>query len=280
MSDITNGSVDAGNPSQTATDTNTAAEAKWYSGIQDEGIRGFAELKGWRDAGEAVKSYQHLEKLAGLPPERLARIPDTNDADGWKAFNQKFGWAAPEKAEEYKLPVPEGQNDAFARHMENEFHKLGIPADKARAIVEANNAYWGESAKNDETRIAEMNQQAGMKLKQEWGANYDELSQLAERAFKELGPKTGLSEDQFGLLEDVLGPAGVAKLWAGIGSSLGEAKFITSDKGATAVMTPAAAQARLDQLKYDREWFGRFEKGGQTERSEYNRLVQIVASAG
>lgn len=285
MSDNIGSGIPSGNPpADGGAGTPQAAtppEAKWYSGIEDADTRGYAELKGWKDPGEAIKSYRNLEKLQGVPAERLAKIPEANDVEGWKAFNQKFGWAPPETADKYELPVPEGMKSDYADKMKGVFHELGMPADKAKALVEKSNAILAELGQVDEEALKTSNANDLSKLKAEWGGNFDELHQLADRARQEILPASGLTSEQLDLMEDLMGPAAMIRLFAAFGQKGGEAKFTAGGRDTSVgPMTPEAARARVQQLGQDREWFGRFEKGGVPERQEWQRLQETIARAG
>jgi len=282
MSDVI-GSADAGNPPVDggATPPATPPEAKWYSGIENADIRGYAELKGWKDMGSAVESYRNLEKLQGVPPERLAKIPDANDTDGWKAFNAKFGWAAPDSADAYDLPVPEGASNAYANKMKSVFHELGIPADKAKALVEKSNGVLAELGLADETAFKDSTAADLAKLKADWGGNFDELSQLADRARQEILPNSGLTSEQLDLMEDLVGSANMIRLFAAFGQKAGEAKFTAGGTDTNSgPMSPEAARARVEQLGQDRDWFKRLESGDANAQREWAQLQQTIARGG
>ncbi len=278
-----NGSVDTGNPAgQAAAGDNGAAggNAPWYASIESPETRGFAELKGWKDPSAAIESYRNLEKLTGLPPESLIRIPEEGDTEGWKAVHARVGWGAPDSPDKYELPVPEGTRTDYADRMKSVFHELGIPAEKAKALVEKSNAILGEFGEADEASLKQSNEDALVKLKSDWGANFDELSQLADRARKEILPNSGLTSDQLDLMEDLMGPATMIRLFAAFGQKAGEAKLVAGGGDSNnGPMSPEAAQARLDQLGQDKEWGKRFFAGGVTEQQEFKRLQMIVANA-
>lgn len=283
MSD-NNGSVDTGNPAgQAAAGENNGAaagNAPWYASIENPEARGFAELKGWKDPGAAIESYRNLEKLTGLPPERLIRIPEEGDAEGWKAVHAKVGWGAPDSPDKYELPVPEGGRTDYADRMKSVFHELGIPAEKAKALVEKSNAILGEFGTADEESLKQSNENALVKLKSDWGANFDELSQLADRARKEILPNSGLTSEQLDLMEDLMGPATMIRLFAAFGQKAGEAKFVAGGADTNnGPMSPEAAQARLDQLGADKEWGKRFFAGGAQEQQEFKKLQMILANS-
>lgn len=277
MSETTGSVTETGNPSQTTAGT-TTSDAKWYSGVQDAELRGLAELKGWDTADKALTGYRNLEKHMGLPPERLAKIPDKEDAAGWSEFNKRFGWAAPEKAEDYAFKAPDGADGSLLNPMAEKMLKRGVPAEMARGLIEDWYGLQAEYGTVADQQIEAANAREAAELKTEWGANYDGLMQLGARAEKEFGAKAGLNEDQMLLLKDTLGPKAYHKLWAEIGSGLGEAEFVDGKVDQMA-MTPDAAKAKLAQLSGDREWFKRYEAGGVKERQEYQALRDIVARA-
>lgn len=281
-----NGSVPAGNPPPGGTPPAGGAGGDgstppaWYAGIEDADTRGYAELKGWKSPAEAITSYRNLEKFQGLPPERLAKVPDKDDAEGWKAFNQRFGWAAPAKPEDYALPVPEGFGREFADAMQAKFHGLNVPPELGRQIAAAANEFTLEKMRADEAAIDLEHQQDLTKLQSEWGGQFTQLQQLADRASAEVVKKGWLSDQQLEGMRDTLGTAAFMRLFANLGSQQGEARFIAGDAPPSpGSMTPEAAQARMRQLQGDSAWFQRYEAGGVKERQEYAALRHIIATA-
>lgn len=287
MTDVT-GSVDAtGNPQSTtaATTTTTATTtdtttAPWYGAIENPELKGYAELKGWKDPAAAVQSYRELEKFQGVPPDRLLKLPEADDAEGWKAVNTKLGWAPPEKAEDYGLPVPEGMSDTFAKVAAAEFHKLGVPKDMAVKIAAFANAFTLSQMEADNTAITTQHNSDLAALKTEWGGNFDALVETGKRAIAEFMPKTGLTDADMDALRDTLGSAKFNKLWAGIGSTMGEAAFIDgSHVAAPGAMTPEAALVRRDQLVNDQEWGKRFRAGDVKAVNEWNAITTVLNHA-
>jgi hypothetical protein len=253
----------------------------WFSTIEDTELRGFAELKKWGSPADAVKSYRELEKFQGLPPDRLAKVPDKDDAEGWKAFNSRFGWAAPADPKEYALPVPDGHGRDFADAMQTKFHELGVPKELGQKIAAAANEFTLGKMAADDQAIELEHQQQLTQLKTEWGGNFTQLQQLADRASDQVVKSGWLSAEQMEGVRDVLGTAAFMKLFANLGSQQGEAKFVESGDPASAVgaMTPEAAKVRLKQLTQDQDWQKRFQSGGVRERQEYQQLRHIVAVA-
>lgn len=255
----------------------------WFSTIEDTDLRGFAELKKWGTPADAVKSYRELEKFQGLPPDRLAKVPDKDDAEGWKAFNARFGWAAPDDPKDYALPVPDGYKPEFARAMSSKFHELGVPKELGQKIAAAANEITLAQIAADDQAIELEHQQDLTRLKTEWGGNFTQLQQLADRQSDQIVKAGWLKPEQVEGIRDVLGTAGFMKLMANLGSQQGEAKFIQGDgsdpTAALGTLTPEAARARLRQLTSDQDWNKRFQSGGVKEKQEYAQLRHVIAVA-
>lgn len=131
----------------------------------------------------------------------------------------------PESPDGYTLPVPEGEDGAFAKTAAAWFHEAGIPPAQAEKLA----AKWNEfAAAQNKTRVdseaaAEAQAEARFKeedagLRKEWGDKYDANIELGKRAFREFG----FTPDIVDAVEDKVGPAQLFKIFAKIGSGLGE----------------------------------------------------------
>lgn len=287
----TTGSATAGTPGATtaagetgttaATTATTTTTESWTAAFTNPDTKGFAELRGWKSPEQAVESFRNLEKLQGVPPEQLLKLPaSADDKAGWAEVHKRIGFAAPEKADDYGLSALEGFDPSFITGAQASLHKHGVPKDMAMAVMKEMGEQLGALEKDFHT-----NRQAAFdsdlaKLKAEWGGNFDRLVETGKRAAAEYMPKTGLETADLDAIRDAIGQAKFNKLWAGIGSTMGEAAFHEGTTTTTpASMTPDAARVRLQQLGQDKEWFARYEKGDIKAKQEYANLRQIVANA-
>src|SRR4051812_7514574 len=72
-----------------------AAPADWTAGL-NEATRGFVENRGFKDPQTLADSYVNLEKLMGVPKDRLLQVPEKDDdAEGWGKVYNRLG--RPEK---------------------------------------------------------------------------------------------------------------------------------------------------------------------------------------
>lgn len=282
MSD-NNGSVDTGNP---AGSTPAGGQA-WYSSIEDAGLRGMAETKGWKNPADVLTSYRQLEQHIGVPPERLIKLPDKADAPEWGDIRKKIGFAAPDKAEDYGLTqgLPEGADPAFANYISAKAHELGVPKAQLEGLAKAWNGYIGE-AESKHAEAEKLKGEAALsQLKTEWGERYGESSELARRAGQEIMQVTGMSADQLNQIEGAIGTAAFLKMFAAVGSrNNAEASFHGSEGVGSrgGFMSPDAAKAEIQRLSSDIEFGKAFmaeqERGLEGPNvQKWKRLNQIAA---
>lgn len=85
----------------------TPAEAAWHDGkgLSPDTVQLF-EAKGWHKSEnpfeEASKGYRNLERLRGVPGEKLLRLPDEGNEEQAAEFRERLG--IPESAEGYAMP--------------------------------------------------------------------------------------------------------------------------------------------------------------------------------
>jgi len=275
-----NGSAAGGQPGaaagagQGATGAGAGGEQPWFSGIQDEGLRGYVQTKGFKDPAALADSYRNLEKLQGVPQDRLLKLPERSDDPAWGDVHKRLG--RPDDAKGYELQFD--GDPAFAERFGGAFHKAGLSKDQAKALNTEWNGYVNEMIEADkrdrETRDATEMQE----LKTKWGETFDGNVEAGRRAGREFG----LSEEEFKQISGSLGSGKTLELFQRIGAKLGEAKpFDPSGSGGAGGfgMTPEAARARIEALGNDREWVARYLNGGASEKEEMGRL-EIIKNGG
>ena len=252
---------------------------KWYSGIQDESIRTWVEAKGFQDPSAAAQSAYNLEKLIGFDKAgKTVVIPDENSSPETRAaFLAKMG--VPEKADGYKLPVPDGGNDAFAKEAASWFHEQGIPAKAAEGLTTKFNEYAAAQQAAQQQAFVQKSEQEFTGLKSEWGAAFDQNIELGKRAAMQFIP--GTAEERSATLqalEQSLGTGKLLKLMANIGQGLGEHK-VMGGEGNGSLMTPAQANQRIAELKSNKDWSSAYLSGDKTKAKELQDLI-AMANAG
>jgi len=237
----------AGGASSTTTQA-PSIPSGWWDSVKDPEVKGFLANKKYAEPDVAFTAYHSLEKLMGADKAgRTVMLPkDEADAEGWKALATKLG--VPQNADDYKLPVPEGQDDGFAKLAASWMQKSNIPPVMARQLTEQ----WNAHVTDIEKQARAKSESEVASLRAEWGGKADENTELARRGFREFAGKFGISTDPKAA-EDALGSANFLKFFLGLGSLNAETKFAGSDdQGGFTAVSREAAQAEYDKIIKDR----------------------------
>ena len=257
------------------------AEKQWFDGYDQETkgwmeSRGMTKLEPLAALDNAIKGFRNAEKYMGVPHERLARIPEWDKADKTEldAFYNKLGRPADPKGYDIKLPdgVPRDYADAAA----GKFHEIGLTPQQARALVEWNNQYGQEAA----SKVAEAQKAAVAEqeknLRRDWGMAYDKNDAMAGDAIRRMSEKVGFSDGDLQKLTNAIGFDKAMKMFAEIGSTMTEDTYVDSSGVSFAPKTPNAAQAKISQLRQDREFSAKLLAGNAQAKAEWDRLHEMA----
>lgn len=159
----------------------------WISALPDE-YKGNEYIKGFEKPGDFVKAHMDLktEHDALKPKLDGAIFKPGKDAtpEETAAYHKALG--VPEKSDGYEFPKTEGvdQDDAMTAWARETFHKAGITAEQAPAMVKA----WDELMQNTVKAQDEAEKQgietAETALKEEWKADYDKNIEETKRGYQ------------------------------------------------------------------------------------------------
>ena len=240
-----------------------------FEGLSEEAAA-FVNNKGFKTVEDVVTGYRNLEKFTGVPADKILKMPDENNADEVNAFYKKLG--RPEKAEDYKFEIAEGQDDAIAKAIAPELFKAGLSQKQAAAIYKTL-----EAAKIEQTKAAE---QAAIKaeedLKTEWGNNYDKNLEAAKQAAK----IAGVTAEQIEALQKATDYKTVMNIFKNLASKFGEdtLKGAGDNNQSRFTLTPQQAREKIEQLKSNAEWQQKMSSGDKATIQEYNELSKIAVS--
>lgn len=268
------GAAAAAAPAENGAVSNQAATSTgaWYDQIQDSDLRGYLQNKGWKDPGELAVGYRNLEKLVGQ--DKLVMPKGDSDAEGWNRVYEALG--RPKTADDYKLPVPEGQTGDFAKQAAAKFHELGISGKQATALAEWWNSTQGGALEQHQAQLAQRTEAEINSLKSEWGQAWDENVELGRRAAREFG----LANDKLTAIENAIGTKELMQLMSRIGRGLTEHEFEGGRTTNSFGMTPEAARARIADLRNDKEWASKYLQGNADAKAEMSRLMSLAYPDG
>lgn len=256
----------------TDTPNQSANAGNWVEGIADADLRGYVQQKQFADPSALAQSYRNLEKLQGVPADRLLKLPEKDDDPAWGDVHARLG--RPAKPEDYGFKV-EG-DDAFAKRMAATMHKHGITAAQAKAL-EAENNTWIKEVIEADTQARQQKDAAEIQgLRTKWAGDYDKNVELGRRAGREFG----LSEQEFKDIEASLGAGKTIELFAKIGAKLAEPSGFDpagSGGGSGFGMTADQARTRIKTLQGDQAWTAKYLQGDAGAREEMDRLHRVAA---
>src|ERR1043166_4329236 len=115
----------------------SGAQGDTWAGFQEPDQR-YIGNKGWKSPTDMYTSYRHLEavlgKVTGANPDTVVVLPK-DDPEGKYRREALTKLGAPEKPEGYGFKVPEKGDPTIAKWAAETFHKHGIPAQEAQALV-------------------------------------------------------------------------------------------------------------------------------------------------
>lgn len=180
------------------------------------------------------------DKLADVPG--VAMLPDIEDADGQTGLLRKLG--APEKAEDYALP--EIEEFEWDEGVANDLRAYAAEAGLTKAQFKRFATKIGEQERQAGLEAASAQTEAQKKLRQDWGADYDNREALI-RGWME---KTDAPESMRQLVDDGnMSVEAMNWLYNTAKSFEGDVNPINRDRqGANPSLTPADAREKINEI--------------------------------
>lgn len=239
----------------------------WTSTLTPE-MRGFVQNKQFKDPSAVLESYVNLEKLHGVPQERLLKLPEKADAPEWNDIYGKLG--KPSKADDYKIPMPEkGGDPEFVKWAKEAFHKANLTTKQAELVATKWNEYSAKQVQA-QMEVGEAKAKAQeISLKKEWGAAFDQNMGIAKKA----AVAFGVTADILDAIESSVGYDGAIKFMHTLGSKVGEHNFVSqgSSQG-FGVNTPDMAKQRIQALRGDPSFVKDYTNGVSSARMMMEKL--------
>lgn len=244
--------------------------ASWMEGFNDD-LKGYVETKGFKDPAALAESYKNLEKLRGVPAERLVQWPaDPSDREAMLPVYAKMGM--PESPDKYTNVLGDGFNDDVFKAVAQQAHALGlgdgqfqglqqIMAEQSQAVLEA-----------QETQAAEAFDQ--------WKSSNTEGFNNAARLMADVG----MTEES---LEGLLAgdKAQLYDFLAKVAARTGEAQVIQGEPAQAEgfSMSPSAAKQKVQELMADDDFMKQYtsdnKKVRQVAIDRMMKLQEIAARA-
>ena len=251
--------------------TETVNPGSWMAGFNDD-LKGYVGNKGFKDPAAIVESYRNLEKLQGVPQDRLLKLPESfyDDkgaltADG-RAIFERMG--APKDPKDYGIEVPKEGGDAVRLEgFLKAAHEMGLTKAQAQKLAATDGAYIQSVMEAQKAQAVQAFNDQQKALQAEWGAAYDSNRNIAADAARRMG----MDAKKIDALSAALGHAETMKLLTSIGKSVGESAFIQGQR-ATTPLEPASAKSRISELMADKDFGQRLMNGEADAKATWQRL--------
>jgi hypothetical protein len=249
------------------------APTAWNAGF-DEDTNAYVTNKGWQNPSDILNSYRNLEKFAGGSKNLIELPGEGADQAALDAFFGKLG--RPDSADKYDLKMPDGADKDLADWFKQNAHKAGLNGKQAASLFDAWNEMSGARLQAMQQQAQADSERAIAELKREWGQGYDGQIDAGKRAVAALG----YNAEQLDAIESKLGTADMLKLFAAVGSKMGEPSFEGGERsGTTFGLTPASAKQQIADLKMDKGFMGEYLNGNPDAVSKMKRLMEFAHGA-
>jgi len=266
--------------SETLTPPPAPPAAAWHAGFDADTV-GYLQNRGLADktAAEAflatAKAHREAERFVGAPAAELVRLPkDATDENGWRTVWSRLG--KPADAKEYDLSgakFADGSepDEAFQDWFRNSAFAANLPKDAAGRVATEFVKYLEGNAAAEAAEQTAALAESRAALAKNWGGNYNQNLLIAQNAARALG----FDQETVTNFENAVGYEKIMEMFRTIGSKIGEDSLVKGGAGPGGVMTVEQAEARITELKADKDFVKRYMAGGAPEKREMESLHRI-----
>lgn len=258
------------------TGTDVSSDNSWIESLSPD-QQNYVKNKGWKDSKSVLESYINLEKLRGVPEDRLLKIPQEADDPNWSKVYSKLG--KPDSKEGYEVPQADTEEmRAFNEWAKDNFYDLNLTKQQAQGLMERYANYVNEVQQQAIQNYDQQYKQQDANLKKEWGAAYHQNIALAQRAAQEFNVPAEAIE----ALEQSLGFDGVMKFMHSLSAKVGESKYIEGDgaRNPNAKLTPDQAKSQIAALKKDKSFVDKYLSGDVEAKKLMSNLHKFAYPQG
>ncbi|CAB4140690.1 hypothetical protein UFOVP669_4 [uncultured Caudovirales phage] len=263
----------AGAPAQSAAGSSQPqGQPKSWAADFDEQTSAYVQNKGWQSPNDLLTSYRNLEKFAGGSKSLLELPGPDADESSWGQVYEKLG--RPADPEQYDIKVPEGGDPELTEFYKKAAFEIGLSTKQAQTLFSKWNETVSGKVQAMQQQQAQESEKAVENLKREWGQAYNQQIDAGRRAVAALG----FDQEKLSDYEAKLGTADMLKLFATLGSKMGEPAFEGGERtNATGFgLTPAAAQQQIADLRSDAKFMEAYMTGSKEHVAKMKRLMEAA----
>lgn len=265
-------------PATTAAPAATTAPAAfdWSQQGLDADTSTYVAAKGWKTPGDLLASYRGAEKLIGVPPDSVIKLPQGEfNAEVYNTqVYDRLGRPKEGNAKAYGIDalVPAGGDAKFADAAAGKFHELGLNTRQATELTKWWNGQAGEMTTAQTAAITAKHTAEVSALKADWGQSFESNAALVDKAAEGFG----MDKAQVEALKNAMGPAAAMKFLFNIGQKMGVSDtFINPDNRQTNFaggMTADQAKQEIATLRKDSGFMDKYVKGDAEAKRKFGEL--------
>ncbi len=226
--------------------TTTEQTVDWRVGLPED-LRSDPSILKFNGVEDLARSYVHLQKTVGHPPDRVLVLPEKEEERAVFAARM-LGF--PEDEKNYSLPLSENV-PAEARNGEGvtwfieQAKALRIPPAAAAKLYEA---YLGRAAEVEKNTIEQREKAVAEQIAQlrlEWGQGFDDKVKSANRALAAVSDLMAANGYKGEKLAEVLDKAGLANHPALVHAFSSLSRFFRQEVAATNVAAPGVGSLQV-----------------------------------
>jgi len=244
----------------------------WTEGLNlGEDTLGYIKNKGWESPADLLTSYRSLEKYQMKSPD-IIELPGVDaDEDAMNQFYDRLG--RPSDPSQYGFEAPENADPELMDWFGNTAHRYGLSEKQAKGLFNEWNEMTGAKMENLQHEMKVQGENDINNLKKEWGGDYDKMVNAGRLAANGLG----YGEEQLSSLEEKMGTGEMLKLFATLGSKMGEDSFATGNESGSGFGTsPSQAKAQMDELRTDSQFMDAYMSGDKAAVAKMQKLMEIA----
>lgn len=255
--------------------TESVNPGSWTAGFNED-LKGYIGLKGFKGPDALADAYRSLEKLRGVPLERLIQLPEKfyDEAGAMtpegRAIYEKLG--TPKDAKEYGFKI-EGTN-ANPKLLET-FTKAcfdaGIPKNQAEKLFGTMTEFDKSNFKEQADQALAKFRDADVALRKEWGAAYEQNLNISKEGMRRLE----ISAAEVNSISATLGHDKTMKFLRKMGEAVGESAFVSGQNQSKA-MEPAQAKTKIKELISDKAFGKKLMEGDIASKEQWERLHKFA----
>jgi hypothetical protein len=257
------------------------AAQPWYASHPDAEVRTFLNEQKIEDPAIAATKLYHANKALGGSTDVVVKPPAGATPEQQEAFYNALGRPASPDAYDFGLGPEIKVDEGFKTWAQQTFHKTGVTADQAKAIVGAWQTFQADYAGQMQAQMQVQDKAAIDALKQEYGAGFDKFVADGQKAQAALG----LPEAHLNALAASAGTPAYLALMAALGKKMGgEGSFVNANGGGGEIapnqMSPEQARVEISRLQGDATFQAKYLSAAHPEhRAAVQRMEQLFARA-